>query len=304
MPKRVFDSCTTKENCRRCDVGYVIKNYVKPLMQTLTNDIKEYYMRLLTTKCLNSAVMLSVFMLGKKRGIKIANYCDTRVTKKRHMENLETNNSIISNFKADILDKKCKYRYLYYILLTDGKFPYNDSNNKEVFFPGHVFILEKIPDKNEPYFYFYQSYINDYDLKDHIKKNNNSLKLSYKNTEKLLINLEYILSAETWDTNCVDAWKYFTFTDTSNLLNSHSKDNFFLCIRKAKVVDCLKHIEKYTVEKMKALDKVPLDNKIYGDASLYDKNQKPLTVKQMSKQLNKLYQDVSKQKNNFIDNKI
>jgi hypothetical protein len=39
-----------------------------------------------------------------------------------------------------------------------------------LFFPGHVFILEKIPSKDEPYFYFYQSYINNYDLKDHIKK--------------------------------------------------------------------------------------------------------------------------------------
>lgn len=304
MPKLVFDSCMTKENCRRCDIGYIIKNYVKPLIQTLTNDIKEYYMRLLTTKCLNSAVMVSIFMLGKKKGIEIANYCDTEMTKKRHMANLETNNSIISNFKHDILDKKCKYRYLYYILLTDGKFPYNNSTKDPAFFPGHVFILEKIPDNDKPYFYFYQSYINKYDLKEHIKKNNNSLKLSYEHTEQLINNLEYILESNTWDNNCVNAWKYFTFADTSNMLNSNSKGNFFLCIRKAKVVDCLKHIEKYTLDKIKKLEKIPLDNKVYGDVSLYDINQKPLSVKEMSKKLNKLYEDVSKQKNKFIAGKI
>lgn len=304
MPKLVFDSCSTKKNCRRCDIGYIIKNYVKPLMQTLTNDVREYYMRLLTTKCLNTAVMLSIFMLGKKKGIEIANYCDTEMTKKRHGENLETNTSIISNFKVDILDKKAQYRYLYYILLTDGKFPHANSSKDPAFFPGHVFILEKIPSKDEPYFYFYQSYINNYDLKDHIKKNNNSLKLSYEHTKNLLDNLEYILESEIWDSKCIEAWKSFTFADTSNMLNSQSKGNFFLCIRKAKVVDCLKHIEKYTINKIKDIDKVPLNNKIYGDISLYDMSQKPLSVKQMSKKLHKLYDDVSKQKNKFIDNKI
>jgi hypothetical protein len=37
-------------------------------------------------------------------------------------------------------------------------------------FPGHVFILEKIPSKMSHISIFYQSYINNYDLKDHIKK--------------------------------------------------------------------------------------------------------------------------------------
>jgi hypothetical protein len=73
-------------------------------MQTLTNDVREYYMRLLTTKCLNTA-MLSIFMLGKRRcwNYKLLWY---RNDKKRHGENLETNTSIISNFKVDILDKR------------------------------------------------------------------------------------------------------------------------------------------------------------------------------------------------------
>jgi hypothetical protein len=34
---------------------------------------------------------------------------------------------------------------------------------------------------------------------------------------------------------------------------------------------------------IKDIDKVPLNNKIYGDISLYDMSQKPLSVKQMSK---------------------
>jgi len=307
MTKLVFDSCTSEEKCRKCDIGYILKNYIKPLMQTLTNDVKDYYMRLLTTKCLNTAVMLSIFMLGKNRGIEIANYCDTEATRKRHIENKDDNSSIISYFKKDILSSiKTKQRYLYYILLTDGKFPNRDASKESLFFPGHVLILEKIPDlkSNKAYYYFYQSYINSYDLKDHIKKNNNSLKLTYEKTEALLNNLEYILESPIWDSKCVEAWESFTFANTENLLGSQSKNNFFLCIRKAKVVDCLKHIERYTIEKINELKKIPLDNKIYGDNTLYDEKQKPLTVKQMSKQLNKLYEDVYKYKNILSANRI
>jgi hypothetical protein len=302
MPKLVFDSCTNEKNCRKCDLGSIIKNYIKPIMQALTNDIKDYYMRLLLTKCLNSSIMISIFMLGKDRALKIANYCDTIATRKRHVENLDDNSSIIRYFKKNILDLRTKHRYLYYILLTDGKFPNKDPSKEGLFFPGHVFILEKIQDldSKKPYYYFYQSYINTYDLKGHIKQNNNSLKLTYEKTEKMLSNLEYILSSPTWDSKCVEGWKSFTFADTNHLLDSKSKGNFFLCIRKAKVIDCLKHIEKYTKEKLNELKNVPLDNKIYGDKSLYDEGQNPLTVKQMSNELNKLNKDVIKYKKIII----
>lgn len=300
MTKFVFDKCdkNNSENCNKCDIGYILKKYIKPLMQTLTNDIREYYMQLLTTKCLNTAIMLSIFMLGKRKGINIANYCDTERTRERHLKYKDNNNSIISTFTKDILNTRKKYRELYYILLTDGKFENKDINKPPLFFPGHVFILEKIPSQSilqEQYYYFYQSYINNYDLKDHIKKNNNTLKLSYTKTQELLNNLNYILNCDIWDKKCIDIWKSFTFADTTHLKDSFSKNNLFLCIKKARVIDCLKHIQKYTLEKLNEIDKSPISkiNNIYGDNSLYDLRQTPLTIKQMKVQLQHLYKDIS-----------
>lgn len=302
MTKFVFDTCNTSRDCNKCDIGYILKKYITPLIQTLTNDIQKYYMQLLTTKCLNTAVMISIFMLGKQKGISIANYCDTEQTRSRHLQSKDTNNTILSTLRIDIF-KNTNYRQLYYILLTDGKFKNNDIQKNDLFFPGHVFIIEKIPsNSNEPYYYFYQSYINHYDLKEHIKKNNNSLKLSFTKMQVLLDNLEYVLTTPTWDQQCIDAWKNITFVDTIHLKDSICKDNFFLCVKKAKITDCLKHIEKYTAEKLAEIEKYPSSklNDIYGDNKLYEKNQKSLTIKQMYLQLQKLYKDVSIKKKEFI----
>ena len=152
--KYIFDSCTSKK-CDRCDIGYILKNYVKPIIQCLTNDIKEYYMKLLTTKCLNSAVMISIFMLGKKKGLELANYCDNGDTKKRHIDNIDNNNNILLNYKKLILNNQSKHRILYYILLTDGYFTFNNKK-PPAYFPGHVFILEQIPNKSYFYLYFFK----------------------------------------------------------------------------------------------------------------------------------------------------
>ncbi len=301
MPKYIFDSCTNDNNCSRCDIGYILRKYVKPLMQTLTVDIRDYYMKLLTTKCLNTAVMLAVFMLGKDKGIAIANYCDTEKTRYRHQQTKEDNNmSILKWFKEDILRKNItKHRYLYYILLTDGKFPFEDQSKPYAFFPGHVFIIEKFPSHdNKPTYYLYQSYINEYDLEGHVKRNKNTLKVDYDRLVKIVEGLVHIFNVDKWDDKCIESWKLLTFVDSSNMKDSICKGNFFLCIKKARVVDCLKNIELYTAKKLNEITPMVNTNKnqIYGDKSLYDERQTPLTVFQMYTKLKKLYTDVINRK--------
>jgi hypothetical protein len=294
MTKYTFDSCTSSAQCQKCDIGYILRRYVKPLMQTLTNDVRNYYMRLLTTKCLNTAVMLGYFMLGKRRALKIADYCDTEMTRARHQSGQDNNTTIMQNFSKDILSKRCSVRYFYYILLTDGKFPNPSQEKKYAFFPGHVFILEKIPSKPEPYYYFYQSYINQYDLNEHVTKNNNSLKLTHQQVQYLVNDLSYILNAQYWDALCTAHWKNFTFVDASYLQGHQSKGNFFMCFKKAKVTDCLNHIEAYTQNKLDQIQKnMPSKrNEVYGDASLYEKTQKPLTYGEMYANLKRLQKDI------------
>lgn len=290
-----------EKKCSKCNIGFILKNYVRPLIQTLTNDIRDYYMNLLTTKCLNTAVMLGIFMLGKKKGLEVANYCDSVETKNRHIAEIDNNKSIIADYKIDIL-KYESVRQIYYILLTDGDFKKKDST---IMFPGHVFIIEKIPQlisKTNKY-NIYQSYINKYDLKGHFEKNNKSLVISNAKLVKLLDNLEYILKVHTWDNKCVKAWKDFTFVDTTDLLGSNPKGQLFICIRKSPVKTCLKYIDAYTNTKLKILEKQLKsksikDNDIYGQNNLYSENENALTNDEMKKSLRSIRTSISSEKKN------
>ena len=302
--KHRFDACTNENDCKQCDIGYVLAKYVNPLMQTLTNDIRDYYMRFLTTKCLNTAVMLAVFMLGKDKGIEVANYCDTHQTRERHQRGDDSNDIIVQNLRRGVLSRNFKKRQFYYILLTDGHFPYEEEGRQAAFFPGHVFIIEKISPKvpgDPPIYYIYQSYINQYDLKKH-RSMNKTLKLSMNKLNTILSGLDYILNkADVWDEECVRYWKELTFIDTSNLLNSTCKGNIYLCIKNESLDDCLVHINRYVKEKMFELKQILMnqpskEHEIYGDQTLYEENPhgpvKPMSNGAMYRSLESLKKDI------------
>lgn len=300
-PRVLSVSKCTKFNCPRCDFGYILRYYVKPIMQALTNDIPSYYMQLRVSKCLNQAVLMAFFMLGK-RGIKIADYCDTTLVQKRHQDGQDDNAILMERLRRNILHKACHYRQLYYILMTDASFPHEDGKGRH--FPGHVFIIEKIPGKPLPIYYFHQAYINAYDYNGHIKRNNGSLSLTWEQVKQMMGQIHYILMNPTWDEHSVKYWKQITFVNTSNMLGAQSGGKMFLCFRKAKLTDCIGRLEKYTHKKLAEIHKLPISHmdKIYGDESAYDADQKPLTVRQMRHSLLNLSRHIEKSKFEDVNN--
>ena len=293
MPHLSLKKCT-QPMCERCDMGYILKDYVKPIMQCLTNDIKDYYMKLLTTKCLNNSLMIAYFLLGKK-GIDIADYCDTNAVQERHASKVDNNVVLIDKLEKQMLHKVCAYRQLYYILMTDSEFPHDDGTVRN--FPGHVFIIEKIPGVGEPTYYFHQAYINQYDYAGHIKKNK-GLELSYTEMKRILQQIRYVLSNPTWDAKTVKYWKEITFVDTRHMLGAQSGGKMFLCFKKAKVSECVGRLEKYARDKLKGIAKLKIDqmNEIYGNEAAYGHDQNPLTVAEMKSSLEKMLKTIESEK--------
>jgi hypothetical protein len=287
-----------KARCNtRCNIGNIIKQHVVALVQMLTNDYPEYNFRLQTTKCLNTAVMLVLFFLGKK-GLSLASACDTREVIRRNKIGIDKNATILNSLKLQLFSHREKKRTIYYILLSDGYFPTKQDSSTTVYFPGHVFVLEKIwhlKDKKH-YFNFYQSYINQYDLKQHIA-NNKGLELSLEKTKQLIENLEYVLSSTTWDVESIKRWKDMTFVDTPELLNSKSHENFFLCFRKAKSDECLGRIKFYVGQKLKLLKSIPSDkcDDVYGNKELYEESSIALTNRKMKLDLERLLKKIQAQ---------
>lgn len=291
-------SSNTIKCTKTCNIGFIIKHHVKCIMQLLTNDIPQFNIRLQTTKCLNTAVMLMQFLLGNK-GLQIVDACDTRDVIDRHKSGVETNDVILQELRKQIFSKREKTRTLYYILLSDGYFPGKDVNDNDIqkYFPGHVFILEKIYNVSakQHVFYFYQSYINKYSLTEHIEMNK-GLKISYKRAEELLDDLSSVLKSPTWNNENVKKWYDMTFVDSSDFLETQSHQQFYLCFRKAKTTDCLERLQKYLKKKYEIISKIPSSesNVIYGNEQLYDKNIKPLSNKQMLIEIESLLFKINK----------
>lgn len=269
-----MNKALSKSSCGRCDIGYLIQDHITPLMQLLTNDMPQLNFRLQTTKCLNTAVMILFFMLGQQ-ALQIAQTCDTNKVISRHKQGIDNNLNILQDLKRQLLSRKEKTRTLYYILLTDGYFPKTDTKEARtgkdnVYFPGHVFILEKLYDesKKEHFFYFYQSYINQYTLKGHVQKNK-GLIISKKRALELYEDVAHVLTADKWDEKSMAKWFDLTFASTPQFADSRSRQNFFICFRKAKTNTCLKNITTYLQKKLRELNTIQDSDSIYGDTSLY-----------------------------------
>ncbi len=293
-----LSSCT-KHKCTRCDIVYILMNYITPLMQCLSNDIKEYNMQLLTTKCLNTAVMLMFFLLGKK-GLKHAQYCDSQSVIERHQQGKDNNNDVLSKMNTAVLKRPVKYRYLYYILMNDGYFNFDGNNEGRIYFPGHVFIIEKIPYNNNVYYNLYQSYINEYDLKGFFK-NNKTLRYKIEEIKDLLDKLKYIINNDSWDDKCIQYWKDFTHVDTTYMKGAVQKDKLFICCSFDKVKSCIKNIKQYATLKLDEIekhDKLGDTTNIYGDKHIYNNpNIKPLTYNEIANNLRNILNDIQRNRN-------
>jgi len=291
-----------------CDVTFLILKYLVPIFQYLSVEFKEYNMKLKTTKCLNTAVML-VYILGNKKNIKKeVEYCDTEnITKRFNKINIlkrkEKKKQILNNLKKDLLSKNIRHRYFFYILMTHTKMPHTKikkgtkkKKEKDGWFPGHVFIIEKSVDcdKNNKYKIF-QSYINKYDLYGHFNNNNNSMEVPNNDVKSLVEGIENILLKKTWNKKAVEFWKKLCYVKTDDLLDC-STEKINICFKKIKIDNCYKNILKFTNNAL-----ININNNIEkGELNHYDVDQKDnnikvksFKIKELKKKFEELERDIS-----------
>jgi hypothetical protein len=283
----------------RCDIGSLVKDYVKPLMQATTMTIHEYNMRLLTTKCLNTAVMFMVLFFAKKGALKTTRYCDVDNVVLRHRSNA-VNNSDIAADLARKVKRRTKNRYVYYVMLTDGDFLH--PNGGKVFFPGHVMVWEKVPhrpNKNnaspaDHHYYIYQSYINQYDFAGSLEFHNTPV-VDKITMDSYLETLQRFMAFPVWDESMVTFWKSLTNVDTTSFLGASPQDCFYMCYQAHVNTVCLSNLEKFvrtTLEQIPQTD----DGAIYGNVARYNSRSVPLTNREMFRQLTQLLLKINKTK--------
>ncbi len=265
-------------------------------MQLLTNELREYNMQLLTTKCLNTAVMMMYLMLGA-HALKITRFCDVDNVRKRHASGTDPRSlSTAARLAQDI--ELTRERNLFYIMITDGDMKSAKRNrtgkpdNRTRYFPGHVFVIESLPRGT---FNMYQSYINHYDLSTHIDQTG-SLSLGRERMRQLLDGLVRMMMTRVWSRETSEFWVQLTNTPLKHAQQFEGfqmRDTLLLCYRKVTTKTCLSKLRDLVDVKLHDLKQVSgaVLNQVYGCPDRYSSTDlvpKPLTNMQMLADLRRL----------------
>lgn len=239
-----------RNSANRMNIAHVIGPHLKALIQLLSYDFPEYNMKLQTTKCLNTGILVCLSLLGMK-GLELVNYCDSNMTTTRHKQGQDNNIDVLQDLNKHLFSTRERKSQLFYILLTDGYFP--KPGDKNIYFPGHVIIIEKHFDEkvNKHIYVLHQSYINEYDL--HTFAKTSKTYFTKEELEKHIQGIRLALTSPTWSPSVAQAWKNLTNVDTSTFLSSNSYQQFFICFRKYPMVSYLKPLKRYVTKKLVSL---------------------------------------------------
>ena len=272
-----------------CDVGYVVRSHVPALMQLVTADprVRELYnMRLITTKCLNTAVMMMHLVLGSGRALRRTLECDVEEVRAasegpgggsahhRGAVALKTDAQAtvqpasrrgmgaMELLRRAVMTKDSGRRVLYYVMLTNGDMPPVTREAVEqdavrrarpghdggaLHFPGHVFVIERLPRDT---FHLYQSYIDNYDMSAPATR-----AMGAERMRAILDGLVYIATrGRVWDAECTRVWRDLTLVDASRYEGS-SAENILPCYRRVATTRCLGKLRSYVRGKLRELER-------------------------------------------------
>lgn len=245
-----------KPKYKSCELGMFIKDKMPMLMQLFHKELASYNMRMLTSKCLNTAIMIFYMFLGEE-AIKHISYCDVKnVLQRYHLDQRQSLYKLHA-FKKELLSTRNTHRKLFYVMITGG-LVHQSHNGNTLKFPGHVFVIEKINRPHQlPSYIVYQSYIRNYKLKDHYLMNNNSLEYSYFTITEIVHGLQSLFTLGEWTKQTTRFWKKLAHADEANFEGYELKGFIHFCYRSIEVRHCFKVLKEKLKEKQKELKASP-----------------------------------------------
>lgn len=285
-----------------CDIGYLIEDHIPAIMQLMTHKLPDYNMQLVTSKCLNTAVMMMYLMLGEE-ALQMTSYCEVpnvqaRQNVTKHRKDCKHRLEVMKNLKKQLFANVD--RALFYVMITDGQMLLpsattapNSSKNANVnakgngnangnanakaktkpegiMFPGHVFVIERVPRIEVPRnctFNIYQSYIYHYDLAEHIDANE-SLSVGFKGMDEIMEGLCCIMEKDVWDDECAKAWMKLTHTPYSHASKwkgcVKAPSTMLPCFAERQTDKCITNLNSLIKEGLEHLR----DSKIHPDQSV------------------------------------
>lgn len=253
-----------------CNLGMIIKDHISLLFQLFDDDLKDYKLQMLTSRCLTMAVLLFFVYLGEE-GLKYTNNC--RFRQPKDGVNMNRSLMLVREFKKNLLDLGDQGNKLYYIMITDGPGFHIDTKEQKEFI-GHVLVIEKLPQSKQlPKYMMYQSYVRTYQLADHYHMNNMSYNYSYANMAEFGNRLEDFFTNMIWSDDTTQFWVKFIHVNESRYTNYNFHGNVEFCYQVANTSTCTEFLKKKIIEKKKSLEKyttVGSGVSVYGEPPITD----------------------------------
>jgi hypothetical protein len=227
-PKKTHKKNKTTSGQQKSEVENRICKYIKVISKNIDcildvlNVETKGYVNDVDTKCLNTAIMIIMLLIGKYSFDTIDECSVSNTIQKNTLVN--RNSEVLSNLKESMNSSESPL--IYYILLTDTQL-YNDKKENK-YFPGHVLIIEK----SKKCFTLYQSYINKYDLKEYTTTIDKCVCRTHTELDNFINNLQTLLTSKNskWTKETNSFWKKLTNVDTSELIG-YNVENIYICYK-------------------------------------------------------------------------
>jgi hypothetical protein len=241
------------------------------------------------TRCYCTAVMMTHLLVNQVE--EALQRCNHTSTKNRSMSDTRHSLSMAMSMRDDAMneDQSSKH-FMYYVLLTSYTSP-TDNAREQHYFPGHVFVIEKVPEENtSPPFRLYQSYIGAYDLKKYMDMTRPDLHVTKERMKEILDGLVMMMDkGKVWGEDVCEFWEKLTLTNDFTEVNGMKIDgNIYFCYHKIDINNCNDNMQAFLRRHLTEIEKLKNNGKggnVYGTHKSKNNEYSPLTVEDMHKEL-------------------
>ena len=280
-----------------CAFVDVVRRHIPAIMQLVGARLREhYFMGMITTKCLNTAVMMAYLLCGSE-SMRTVKQCDTNIVKERFKSDItrdgkDTRVQIMRKMRAALKEKPkgrgVRDRDIFYVMLTHSVLPRHDGNSPpsnindfandatpdakrgERMFPGHVFVIERSwryaqgnnsssKRKTVPRYSIFQSYIGEYDLGEFVRKNPKLVDMGEAKMTRLLDGLVELMESPVWTPANSKLWNKLT---TVSLETCRGFEGYVIggrilpCFRQLSISECTLTFHRLVKDALASLDSV------------------------------------------------
>lgn len=235
-----------------CDLAMIVKDHVDVFMEVVQRYFPNWSMAD-RTKCVNTAAMMMMLYIGLSARDHV-DVCSVENVKWRREQQRDLGGLVDAEvarlFQNYILGPCVRaHRELFYVMVTNGTWVHPDG--RQVVFPGHVFVIEKLSGSQLPYYRLYQSYISRFTLQEVV--DNGAMYVDYSVMSWYASRFVRLMETKTWDDDINRFWNAFAKLSTPDDINGPyvglvgwALRDVHMCFRHVKIPAkmCLENVDR------------------------------------------------------------